>query len=577
MPGFYTTNCKPVKMERHSSFNCVEEGFQTDDFTFHRITRDQFMDDKLFFENDEYAVVLESVIFNKTELMERYGMLSFKDTVLEMISENFETFFAKFKGMFSGAVYDRKAGKMLAFADQIGNRAVFYYADGESLIIGSQLDSVTDTMKENDIPCLPNEDAMRFFLAYGSWMDERTGVKNVYRILPGDCLLWEAGTWKINTYHSFREDENLNLTTDEAIDLLDSSFKKAVKNAIDKNAEYGYTGILDISGGADSRMIAYAANELGCENIIGCHYSQSGSYEEKASEAVAKRLGIPLVIQHLDDAQFLKEADVITRMNSGTAYYCGITGGKRLLESLREYNPGIEFTGLLGNVLDGGMVTEYGDEIPSLEHGQFVVCPTVDRTGMELDLPLLSRFKTNDMFWLYTRGMLCGMSTFLTRQNYVEPYTPYGDTEFIQAWLSIPWKKKVREKILLRWMQRVYPDSMNIMYASLGYPLKRELSPFWTSPPVRRATALKNRLGWKLGLFRKIDMNPFYKWEKEKEWLQTWLEQYYTSSIEKLSSQSAVSEQFLEELEKVYKNDTSTVAKYLVITLLSYIQLYILP
>lgn len=69
MPGFYITNCAPIPPANDTTAKCVQEQMQLDAFTICRNTRDQFLDDKLFYQDEAYIIVLEGVILNKKELL----------------------------------------------------------------------------------------------------------------------------------------------------------------------------------------------------------------------------------------------------------------------------------------------------------------------------------------------------------------------------------------------------------------------------------------------------------------------------------------------------------------------------
>ena len=109
------------------------------------------------------------------------------------------------------------------------------------------------------------------------------------------------------------------------------------------------------------------------DNSFLFHYSQMNSFDELISRKISKYLQAPLMYYPLDAADFVRDIEKNTFMNSGTAYYLGITGGARALELLSSPIAGIEFTGLLGNIYDGGFLSK-GDAAecaPSLQQNYF--------------------------------------------------------------------------------------------------------------------------------------------------------------------------------------------------------------
>ena len=571
MPGFYFTNMNAIEPVTYEDVEYIKEKMIFEDFTIWRYTLNKFMEDKAFCETDNYVLISEGVILNKTELMNEYNAKSLHELIICMIEQKGDTFFKYLRGMFSGAVYIKKTKKWIFYTDQIGNKAIFYYNDGKNLIVGSQLCDVTETMKINSIMRAPDENGLNQFLSFGCYMDDSTGVYNVRRVLPGDFGTFCDGRLRIRTYHQFCEEVNKNISSNDAIILLDKTFRNAMKQAVEKNKEYGYTNLVDISGGADSRMIAYTVHDLSAENVLLCHYSQFGSSDWKISKRISKKLEYKSIFYKLDDAEFLRDIDITVKMNSGTAYYCGITGGRRMLQKLSDRKVGIEFTGLLGNMYDSGMLIKDGNIKPTLNVERYCFA-ALENIG-SVNVNTLKRFNTNDMFWLYTRGMLCGMSTFLTRQNYVEPFTPYGDVEFIQAWLSIPWDKKVQNKLLLRWMNRFYPEAMRIPYAGDGLPLFIELFPFKCL--VKKVKQIIDSILVKLRVTKNFGMNPFDKWENEFEWLPNMISKYYESAVDMIKEHGIINDTVINMVRDIY-NSNNVMGKYIAITVLSYIKNYII-
>lgn len=571
MPGFYITNCDPTIPVNHANARCVQDQMELDGYTIYRNTRDQFLDDKLFFYNNKLAVVLEGVILNKAELLERYRTDTLENAVVSMINENPRGFYNDFRGMFSGAVFFANTKQWIVFADHIANRAVFYYVDEVGrFIAGSQLNYITDTMRANNLDRTLDENGVRQFLSYGCFMDDSTCLTKVKRILPGDYILFHAGKVSTHTYYRLPEQEDASITDKEAIELLDEKFRIAVARGLDKNREYGYTGVLDISGGADSRINAYVARSL-CSNseLMLLHYSQSGSYEEEIAKGIASELEFEYYYNALDDALFLTTVDEIVSMNSGTGYYCGITGGARALEQLSGKPLGIEFTGLLGDIYEGAMITSNGNIPPAIEYGRYRISNVFKNDDIAINT--LERFRTNNAFWLYTRGMLCGMNTFLTRQNYVEPYTPHGDVDFIEACMFIPWDRKVNDRLQLRWLATRYPEAMKHRYAVTGMKLSSEFH--LTAPLMRKFNAARNLLSLRLKGTSRYSMNPFSYWER-KPWLNEFIEEYYSSSMNTLQEAKLFDSKLRQKVEDTYR--LGGVAKYTVITFLSYCKQFIL-
>ena len=134
-------------------------------------------------------VMTDCIITNAHHL----GVLEHPEGLGGWIRDQRETdplFFKRFCGSFSGAIWDRKAKEWTIYTSPTGDRAVFYWLDPETqrVIVGSQMNFVTDTMKRLGIPRVPDEQGLKHFLNFGFFTDTHTGVQGVRRLYPGDYL-----------------------------------------------------------------------------------------------------------------------------------------------------------------------------------------------------------------------------------------------------------------------------------------------------------------------------------------------------------------------------------------------------
>ncbi|MEG2929607.1 MAG: asparagine synthase-related protein [Oscillospiraceae bacterium] len=531
MPGFSINNFnEPIKLNNYDDSRCVQDQMDYKNYYIARNTLNKFMEDKLFFQNDENIVILEGVIFNKADMMHQFE--SWEAAMLSTIKKKSDEFFLDFRGMFSGAIYDKKKNEWIIFTDQLGEKAVFYYIEDGRIIVGSQLNYVTDTMKKLNIARTIDEKAFEAFMMYGNFIDDRTGIESVMRLYPGEYIkISDKGECQVCSYYKAEVPVNEKILPEEAIEQLDRAFKQSMQRAINKNSEYGYTNILDISGGLDSRIIAFTAKALSMKNAIMINYSQSKSDETKVAQIVANQLGYDFYYKSLDNASFMYEIDDILKMNSGTAWYYGITGGKQFLETL-DSKSGIEFTGILGDMHDGGMILNNYYERPTFKYKPFRASKFVD---FDIESKALEKFKRNETFWFYTRGMIAGMSTFLTRQNFLEPFTPFGDVEFMEVYLSIPCKMRVDGCLMRRWLVSKYPIAGQIKYAATGISVTSEMTTVGQCVKylLRYYRKFKRKI---LGLKTVDNMNPINYWIKTMPKLRLFMQTYFNETFKNMPS-----------------------------------------
>lgn len=562
MPGFLISNLpKKISLRNYATY-CYRAELEYDSYWAKWNTLNKYMQDKLFCQNERYILILEGVILNKQELCNKYKG-TWEEAVIKMYEQSGVTFMKELRGSFSGAVYDKRKELWLLYVDPISTKPLYYYMDENGdFACGTQINYVTDTMKANGIRREADEHGLSCVLVYGNFMDECTGVKKVKRLFPGDYLVIRGGNLEKRTYYQLSPQKRKGLSEEEYIEALDAAFRNAVKRMIEKDHEYGYKTIIDISGGVDSRMIAYTAKALGCENAISITYSQSGGREIKIAQEVANHLGYDFYFKSLDNGSCIYPVDDNVFMNNGSAIYTGITGGKDFLQLLNPADYGIELTGLLGDVYDGSMVVRDGEEEPYLEYGQYrfgSVLSYDDQTYSEV----LGRFENLELFWYYIRGMICGMSSFPLRQNFVEPLTPFGDVEFMEVYMSTPWELRVKEKLLCRWMVMKYPEAARIPYAATGITPAEEFTFLGRSKKLIKF--INQEIHRQLHIMhRGYLMNPFEYWCKQRPEILEFMQKYYMENKERADGR------IQSKLELLMKDGTPVQDKALALTVLSY-------
>lgn len=62
--------------------------------------------------------------------------------------------------------------------------------------------------------------------------------------------------------------------------------------------------MVDLSGGLDSRMVSWVANDMGYKEQLNISYCKEGYYDEKISKEIAKYLNHEYIFKYLDDKNF---------------------------------------------------------------------------------------------------------------------------------------------------------------------------------------------------------------------------------------------------------------------------------
>ena len=375
MPGFFISNFTPNECDELSNYNTTnfrKNEISDECIVIKQNVLDSFKNDKIIFENEDAMIVTDGIIYNLQELKKTYNATDLSQLIL-ILSKKSEDFFKCFSGHFSGAIYYKKTKKIVAYTNQLGDRAIYYYFDKQTkkFIVASQVNYIVDTMKKNKISRTIDNAGVNIFLDFGFFFDESTFIEEIKRLYPGTYIVIDTLNVEIKEYYK-AEYEKKQTDIDTAIEQIDVAFDNSLRRIYNKAKENDYNCIVDISGGLDSRIISYASKKLKEENVVLLSYSQSGSNEEKIAKEIANNLKYDLYLKTLDNGKCLYDIDNLVFMNNGSAFYHGITGGFRFLEILNPRKYAIEITGLLGNVYDNSMITEMGDVRPDINYRKFI-------------------------------------------------------------------------------------------------------------------------------------------------------------------------------------------------------------
>jgi asparagine synthase (glutamine-hydrolysing) len=521
MPGFYISDfSRPVLRNRYDE-RCVSSTLDACGFYCSRNTLDRFMNDKLFCEDDSYILICEGVILNKSELFASCSTNDLHDLVVKLYKQEGETYFSNFRGSFSGALYDKDLRRWVVYTNHYGDKPLFYYKCEQGFAIGSQVNYILAAMRENNLPVDIDKNAIYKLLTYGFMNDDATPCSAIKRLLPGHyAIIDDTG---INVHEYWRPKANkLNLTKlseDQLIEGLDEKFRNAVKREFDKDVEYGYKHLCDLSGGLDSRMTTWVARDLGYGPFLNITYSQSGYLDEKIAANIAADLENEFMFKSLDDAGFMYEPEEATTMNYGLSPYFALTGGNSMLRNLATVPYGMEHTGQIGDVVIGTFVRKLNRASEITHSGMYSSMLADKLPAIESEL-----FEDAEQYLLMTRAFLGACASHLIRSNYTEIASPFLDVDLMEYCFSIPVENRFNHSLYKKWIKTKYPKAATYVWEKEGVPLTARNTSIKLKKLRKKIKIHAHRAIPALAAKDKHGMNPFDYWYATVPGLSVFLE-----------------------------------------------------
>lgn len=486
----------------------------------------KFPKDAVRISDGGWTCFMDGYVYNKDDLMDVAAERDWQRTFASSLRSGGKDWLQKLRGAFCGYAYDRERRRVLLYTDQVSNKALYYYAEGDSWIVSNCVHFMVRVLQANRIVYHFNRTAAQYMLSYGYMLDGCTPVEEISRLLPGCYAVLEDGRAAVERYYAIPVRE-ASMSEKEAVERVDAAFREAVRREFEKDREYGYRHLTDLSGGLDSRMVSWVAHEMGYTDQLNITYSRSGYLDEKISGRIACDLGHEYLFKPLDDALWLYDIDKQVRQNNGAALYSGITGGGRMLAALNPYSFGIEHTGMLGDVI---LSSYYQDEDFSKGAPQYGYNRYSAKAKYDFDPGLLKQYRTQEEFVISTRGILGMQSSYMIRQHYVETASPFMDVDFMDAVFSIPFAYRNKHHLYLLWIKEKYAKAAEYGWEKWGGVKPKESHLFLRK--VKTTERLARQMACKLLKRENTDvMNPLDAWYAGSPDLQRFYEAYYERSI----------------------------------------------
>ncbi|MCI8522567.1 MAG: hypothetical protein HFI62_05115 [Lachnospiraceae bacterium] len=485
----------------------------------------KFPQDEVFLSDGERISFLDGYIYNKEAFICPEGYHDWQRSFALSLGKDVAAHLEKMRGAFCGYSYERETGDVIIYTDQVSNKALYYYVEGDKWMISNYVALIVRVLRANRITCHFNPTAARYMLTYGYMLDDSTFVTQIRRLLPGHYGKISDGRVRLFKYYEIPCDEE-QMSEKEAVEQIDSAFRQAIVREFTKDREYGYRHLVDLSGGLDSRMVTWAAHELGFREQVNIAYSRLDYLDQKISAQVAMALKHEYLYKAMDDLTWMYDVDEMTCKNNGAAVCLGMTGGNRLLRMLDKETFGIEHTGMVGDAI---VSTFYHDKNLNDQSPVFGLNQYSNFLRYSFDEKILTQYKKQEIFAVVTRGLLGAQSSYMIRQNYLETGSPFLDVDFLAAVMAVPFAYRKNHHIYLKWIADRYPAAADFIWEKWGVkPRESEIFKRKIKTTGKLAAGYLQKVSHKPS---RSSMNPMDYWYQNDMDVRKYVETMYKERI----------------------------------------------
>jgi len=537
-------------------------------FTMKYNTSSKFHNDKVNFENDNYYLLLDGIVLNKTELLKNVPNKNWVEYLIEKYQVDGSHFFKELKGSYYGFLYDKRNCKWVVFTDHISSKPIYYYEGQKHIVFSNSYSDLVDYLKQKKVNITLNEQAAYLILSYGYVFEDITITNEIKRLIIGYNAIVESDKLSFEKFYSL-SNKPVDISEKDAIDKIDMYFRKAVQLAFEKDKEYGYKHIAALSGGLDSRMTVWVAHDLGYTDQLNITFSQSDYLDETVPKKIAADLKHEWLFKALDNGNFLKNIGETTQITGGNVLYYGLAHGLSLYNYLDFENLGIVHSGQLAFALSG----LHYSSLDVCTKGEFGDGAYSKKLLHRLNLDFKEKYKNEEILKAYIRGSYGTNQGNHGIQKFTETYSPFYDIDFMEFALSIPIKLRYNHSLYKKWILEKYPEANNYVWEKTKQKLTDKninVKFKGRSIPIKNIPRLALR---KFGLLKKPlntkhHMNPLEYWYNTNSDIATYQDEYFENTIDLLKNKT-----LRKDCDNLYTEGTA-IEKNQVLTLLSALKLF---
>ncbi len=231
----------------------------------------------IFNEDKSIAIVYNGEIYNFPELrkeLELKGHRFYTNTDTEVVVHSYEEYgvdcLRKFNGMFAFALWDSRKRELFIARDRIGIKPLYYYYDGSKFSFASEIKAI---LEDSSIPREVNYLSLYYYLGYEFVPSPLTMFKRIFKLEPGNYLLYRDGRIHIKRYWELEFNPEWKKKSDY-IERMRELVDLSVRRRLISDVPLG----VFLSGGLDSSTVVAFMRK----HITGNLKAFSIGYEDKS-------------------------------------------------------------------------------------------------------------------------------------------------------------------------------------------------------------------------------------------------------------------------------------------------------
>jgi asparagine synthase (glutamine-hydrolysing) len=266
-------------------------------------------------EAGDVTLVFNGEIYNYRELCEglrerghHLKTHSDGEAIIHLYEEQGPDCLRELNGMFAIALWDERAKRLLLARDRAGEKPLYYWSDGHTLVFASEIKSL---LEYPGISRALDPTALTHYFFYGYFPGPRSVFAEIKKLPAAHRLVVEGGNIGIDAYWRpqdyLRSPDEPPVTPGQERDLVEElavRLREAAESRLVSDVPLG----VFLSGGVDSSTIVAIMSELspGNVNSFSVNFPEKSFNEEPYSTLVAKRFHTQHHVLNADKPRMLQ-------------------------------------------------------------------------------------------------------------------------------------------------------------------------------------------------------------------------------------------------------------------------------
>ncbi len=235
-------------------------------------------------------VMLNGEIYNYADLRgdllsrgHKFVTRSDTESIVHLYEEYGEDCFRRLRGMFAIAIWDSRAQKLLLARDRVGKKPLFYSANRQRILFGSELKCL---LAADGVPRTVDAQAVSDYFSFGYIPAPKTIYRDIRKLLPGHYLVASRKGLQETSYWDISFGGHEDRTEQEWCEEIRHALCEATRIRLMSDVPLGAF----LSGGVDSSAIVSQMSRLMNRSVTTCsiRFKEEEYNEADYARAVAK-------------------------------------------------------------------------------------------------------------------------------------------------------------------------------------------------------------------------------------------------------------------------------------------------